>query len=743
MTINSTVRKAGPYYGNSATTLFPFSFKVFDKTNIGVVRAQGTGAGQFLTLDSDYSVTLNVDQNNNPGGSIAYPLSGAPLPPGYSLVILGVLPYDQPTDLTNQGGFYPQTIEDMVDRAEIQIQQLAEISSRALQFPAADTASPALGSASDRANAMLGFDASGNATLLPLPASIGAGDMKNEVWTDGIDYVSGVSTFVTLSRSYTTKANLGSVVMAGVAQDPSSYRLDAPGNKLTFLDGSGNATVIPVGLGKIWCTGGTTLSLSAPATQSVGDAALAPGSMVFNRTNDQVWITDFGATPALDASPAAILAAQKCQAHGGGTVRIPAGTWKIGSPLPQYANVEYVGEGRGVTILQPMNVMTMLSLAYATETIAYVAVRNLTISPSVAGVKAISWTLCRFTEIENVDFIGCTGNNFEIDRGLGHTVSNVNSVGKTGLAAGAAKMYSSVDTDYVSHATVQNYKLINQGTGVASQGLYLRRAIDFEVTDVHAYGADGCTVMVIENDSQAVKVKGLNVDGCAAGVLLQQGAGVAVVPTFTSIANSHIDQATAYGMQASGAQYTTLDDVMFTPKAGFTTIPALSLSNDLNTKVNACRMYGFSGAPSGAAIQLSNTNNLTVRNTDAPGCYIGVGFAGVCQNIDIEMDFTGCTNPIGGSPAGTNNRFRPHLKGLAVGAALVPVSPAMPASGVAYTNNTAFTCRVSVMGGTFNSITLNGVSTGVSNNSWSGEVQPGETIAVVYTVAPNWWWVGK
>ncbi|SEI96317.1 hypothetical protein [Paraburkholderia diazotrophica] len=275
MTITSAVRKAGPFNGNNVATSFPFSFKVFDKTNIGVVRAQGLGIGQFLVLDSDYSVALNADQNNSPGGTVTYPISGMPLPAGYSLTILGALPYTQPTDITNSGGFYPTVIEDALDRAEIQIQQLAEIGSRTLQFPPADSASPLLGAASDRAGTALGFDANGNAIAIPLPTSIGAGDLKNESWTAGIDYVQNTSTTVALSRAYTSKANLGSVVMDGVGQDPNTYSL--VGAQLQF-----NA---PIPAGRVWCVGGTTLSLNTPASGSVGDNELAWGEIIARYAN--------------------------------------------------------------------------------------------------------------------------------------------------------------------------------------------------------------------------------------------------------------------------------------------------------------------------------------------------------------------------------------------------------------------------------------------------------------------------
>lgn len=277
MTISSETRRAGPFNGNDVNTSFPFGFKVFDKTDVKVLRADSSGVSTALVLDSDYSVALNANQDSSPGGTITYPISGTPLPTGYTMVILGALPYLQPTDITNQGGFYPQVIEDMVDRATIQIQQLEENLSRAIVVTEAESTSPVLPNASARANMLLGFDPNGNVTMMPISASVGAGDLKNEFWKDGTDYTSGTSMSVTLSRTYGTKANLGTVVMGGVAQSPDTYSLT--GNTLTFLDDSGNPTPIPAGVPKIWCVGGTTLSIYLPPPGSVGPDQLTPGAI--------------------------------------------------------------------------------------------------------------------------------------------------------------------------------------------------------------------------------------------------------------------------------------------------------------------------------------------------------------------------------------------------------------------------------------------------------------------------------
>lgn len=123
MTINSTSRTAGPFTGNGVTTVFPFAFKVFARADVLVaITNTTTFVETVLLLDSDYTVTLNADQNSSPGGTITMLV---PPPVGTTLAATSNVPYLQKTDLTNQGGFYPKVITDALDKLTIHVQQLA------------------------------------------------------------------------------------------------------------------------------------------------------------------------------------------------------------------------------------------------------------------------------------------------------------------------------------------------------------------------------------------------------------------------------------------------------------------------------------------------------------------------------------------------------------------------------------------------------------------------------------------
>lgn len=331
MTISSTTRKAGPFAGNGVNTSFPFSFKVFDDTDVELLLVDPNGNETTLVLDSDYSIALNADQNNAPGGTITYPKTGTPLASTYQLIALGDVPNDQPTDLTNSGGFYPDVIMNMVDRSTVQIQQLAEVVSRSIVVTPADTTAPTLPPGAERANTVLGFDASGNLTVLPITASVGAGDMRVDTFistalpnpTNLPTFTPGTSNQTVLSRAP------GSVFNAWFFFDAAYQGPDqvtsVVGKIVTFTG------AIPVGVQRVYAITGTTLSIYSPSSGSVVDASVAAGSKLFNRTNDEISVTDYpGADPiGLNDSLAAFNAAAVSSVTLGKTVYVPGGTWKL------------------------------------------------------------------------------------------------------------------------------------------------------------------------------------------------------------------------------------------------------------------------------------------------------------------------------------------------------------------------------------------------------------------------------
>ena len=156
MTIATTTSRV-QYAGNGAVTLFTFSFKVFATTDVLVILTDSSGTDATQVINTQYSVSLNADQNASPGGSVS--MVAAP-PSGYLLTLARQVTNTQGVSLPNGGVFYPSVIEDALDRQTILVQQLVERINRAISLPVSSAASGTIPIGVN--GKLLGFDAVGN-----------------------------------------------------------------------------------------------------------------------------------------------------------------------------------------------------------------------------------------------------------------------------------------------------------------------------------------------------------------------------------------------------------------------------------------------------------------------------------------------------------------------------------------------------------------------------------------------------
>lgn len=139
MTVSSTNRKAGPFLGDDVAIRFPFVFKVFSKEDVRAVHADVLGVESDLILDRGFSVTLNSDQENTPGGEVV--LSSA-LPSGETVTLTSKVQALQKVKITNAGGFYPSVQNTVFDKLTVLVQQLAEQVSRAVKVKISSDTNP-------------------------------------------------------------------------------------------------------------------------------------------------------------------------------------------------------------------------------------------------------------------------------------------------------------------------------------------------------------------------------------------------------------------------------------------------------------------------------------------------------------------------------------------------------------------------------------------------------------------------
>ena len=128
MTVSTEVDH-NEYTGNGVTTSFPYTFRIFKKSDLTVQIADLNENITVLKLDTDYSVTGAGGYN---GGNVI--LSKA-LANGHQISISRELPVTQETDLRNQGKFFAEVHEDAFDKLTMLIQQTRNWFRLALRKP--------------------------------------------------------------------------------------------------------------------------------------------------------------------------------------------------------------------------------------------------------------------------------------------------------------------------------------------------------------------------------------------------------------------------------------------------------------------------------------------------------------------------------------------------------------------------------------------------------------------------------
>lgn len=279
MTVPSTQRRAGPFNGNGVTTSFPFTFKVFAAEDVEVVKTGTNALETTLVLNSDYSVSMNLDQDASPGGTITYPISGSPLGAGEKLTLIGNLDYEQTTNLTQGGAFSPTVIEDTFDRTVIQIQQLEEEITRALRMSVSTTASGELPAA--EAGKLIGWDQLGAGFANYDAGSLFSGAVYAD-WKYSTFTGDGSTVAYVLQQSPGNIANMD-VSVGGVTQIPmTDYTLS--GSTVNFTTAPPNGAPILLRYGQAAQQVSSTFSIerqTATASQTVFNltsASYLPGS---------------------------------------------------------------------------------------------------------------------------------------------------------------------------------------------------------------------------------------------------------------------------------------------------------------------------------------------------------------------------------------------------------------------------------------------------------------------------------
>lgn len=161
VTISSTTDRAS-FEGNGVASSFSLPFRLFSNGDIQASLVDAvTGRVTALTLGTDYSLqgAGAPEQAGSPESVITMVVAPKV---GKTLFVQRVMEIVQPTDIVNQGRFFPEVHETVFDRLTMMLQQGAGSFDRALRVRDYDPVPGRLPGAAQRANRILSFDATGN-----------------------------------------------------------------------------------------------------------------------------------------------------------------------------------------------------------------------------------------------------------------------------------------------------------------------------------------------------------------------------------------------------------------------------------------------------------------------------------------------------------------------------------------------------------------------------------------------------
>lgn len=476
-----------------------------------------------------------------------------------------------------------------------------------------------------------------------------------------------------------------------------------------------------------------------------------------DEVRDIVHVKQFGATGLGVVDDTSAI--QAALTHAGtlgrpAVVFMPNGTYRMAAGVTVPLNVSIRGESEfGTKIEVVTNGITVFSCVNAGVVFANITISDLTIATNNTGVRGVRFVFCFRTRMDNISFLGLA-QNFEIDRGRYHTLTNLRSSGYNLRAAGSCRIWSSTDDPSLGYCTavlMSNYHIENVGTGTDSTidpaAIYIRRGISVLVDHVYAYnlaasvvgpvipGTDG---IIFENDCQGCKLTDSIFVGPVRGIRLQRGAGAAVDPTFTSFVSVDVDQATSNSIFIGQALFTAFTHCMITPNAATAgTQPILLNSGALHTTFTANHIHGFSDV-GGSGFYLNGCTYVTMTNNIIGTTYYGFVIVGATHVKSFGNTLYNCTNKFNGTLSGVGNNFTENEGFNPIGSI---ATPGFPATGVSVTNTMGVPCTVSIAGGTITAYSFNGVAlSGVTGNQ-RFEMRPGDSINIAYTGSPVWTWV--
>jgi hypothetical protein len=160
MTVSSSTNKVS-YAGNSSTTVFAYTFKIFDEDDLTVIIRAANGTETTKTITTHYTVS---GVGSAGGGNVTMLTAPAT---GETLVIIREQDLIQELDIVPNDPFPADSVEAALDKLTFMVQQQQETLNRSIKASKTNTISTTefTISAAARANKLFAFDSAGDLSI--------------------------------------------------------------------------------------------------------------------------------------------------------------------------------------------------------------------------------------------------------------------------------------------------------------------------------------------------------------------------------------------------------------------------------------------------------------------------------------------------------------------------------------------------------------------------------------------------
>ena len=279
------------FHGNGVATTFPFAFKVWSADQLTVTV---TMPGATEQTEEDVTAQCSISLTES-GGSVVYLREGSPLPAGAVLSITRDMPFVQEVDLVSASRFDPQVIEDALDQAAAERQQLREGLSRAVKLSATSATTP-----EDMVEDI--FDARDQAEQSATGAAASATAAADSA-------TAAASSATTASQKATTAAD-----SADLASQKATAAADSAANAATQADNAAGSATAATDSAIAAASSATTATQKAAAAASSATAAAGSATTATQKATAAASSATAAAGSATTASQKAIAAADSATA---------------------------------------------------------------------------------------------------------------------------------------------------------------------------------------------------------------------------------------------------------------------------------------------------------------------------------------------------------------------------------------------------------------------------------------------